>query len=204
MHMFFPAETITHQFVIPFAANEIDKVIFSYKQQDAVMFEKIITTGFVAEEDHVTSVDFQLTQGEGLLFADDTDFTVQVNVFTKAGTRHTSHELRSSTGAQYLRETIRPEQLSITTQPVNWVVGTIGETATFSVKAEGACRYTWQYRVNEGEWKACTNGSRETLEVITTEERINTHQYRCVLMDLYGTEETTNTVQFEYTDRGDE
>lgn len=202
--MFFPAETITHQFVIPFAANEIDKVIFSYKQQDAVMFEKIITTGFVAEEDHVTSVDFQLTQGEGLLFADGTDYTVQVNVFTKSGTRHTSHEMRSSTGVQYLREIVHPQQLNVITQPTNWVVNTIGETATFSVKAEGVCRYVWQYSVNDAQWKPCTNGNKDTLEVVATEERINTHKYRCVLMDLYGTEQITNVVSFEYTDRGDE
>lgn len=104
--MFFPGETITHRFVIPFAANEIDKVILSYKQNEAIIFEKTIDSGFTAEDTHITSLEFQLTQLEGLLFSDDVPFTIQANVITKAGTRHTSHEMSSSSGIQYLREVI--------------------------------------------------------------------------------------------------
>ena len=47
--MFFPGETITHSFVIPFAANEIDHVILSYKQNGAIILEKTITSGFEAD-----------------------------------------------------------------------------------------------------------------------------------------------------------
>ena len=202
--MFFPGETITHRFVIPFAANEIDKVIFSYKQKEAIMFEKTITSGFIVEEEHITSIEFQLTQGEGLLFSDDVPFTVQVNVYTKVGTRHTSHELNSSSGVQYLREVINPETLEIVSQPVDYNVETIGETGKFTVQATGAMRYQWQYSVNDGEWKNATNGTNETLEVVATLERINTHTYHCVLRDLYGNEQTTNAVKFVYTDRSDE
>lgn len=200
--MFFPGETITHRFVIPFAANEIDKVIFSYKQKEAIMYEKVVTEGFEAEEEHVTSIEFQLTQGEGLLFSDDAPFTVQVNVYTKVGTRHTSHEMSSSSGVQYLREVMAPEVLTIKVQPINFKVENIGDTATFSVKATGAMRYQWQYYVTE--WKDCSDGTKETLEVVATQERINTHKYRCVLTDVYENTATTNEVRILYTDRSDE
>ena len=202
--MFFPGETVTHRFLIPFAANEIDKVIFSYKQNGAIVYEKIVTEGFEVEEPHITSIEFQLTQGEGLLFADNAPFTIQVNVYTNAGTRHTSYELSGSSGVQYLREVIDPETLRIVIQPNNWNVSQVGETATFTVEAAGAVRYQWQYSVNSGEWKNCTNGTTKTLQVEATQERIDTHTYRCVLADIYQHEVTTNVVSFIYVDRGDE
>ena len=202
--MFFPGETITHRFVVPFAANEIDKAIFSYKQKEAIMFEKIITEGFIREEDHITSIEFQLSQGEGLLFADDAPFTVQVNIYTKVGTRHTSHEMGSSSGVQYLREVVNPETLEIKVQPVNCKVENLYDTAKFAVKASGAMRYQWQYSVNDGEWKDCTNGTNETLEVIATQERIDTHTYHCVVTDVYENSQATDVVRILYTDRSDE
>lgn len=202
--MFFPGETITHRFVVPFAANEIDKVIISYKQKEAIMFEKTLTSGFVKEADQITSVEFQLTQGEGLLFADDTPFTVQVNVYTIVGTRHTSYEMSSSSGVQYLREVISPESLHIDLQPVDYAVENIGDTATFTVRASGAVYYQWMYSVNDGEWKNCTNGTTEVLEVIATAERIQTHKYRCSIRDLKANEIYTNIVKINYTERSDE
>lgn len=102
--MFFPGETITHSFVIPFTANEIDHVILSYKQNGAIILEKTITSGFEAEEAHVTKFDYHLTQNESLLFEDNLTFTIQCNVYTVGGTRHASQEMTSSSGIQYLRE----------------------------------------------------------------------------------------------------
>lgn len=104
--MFFPGETITHRFVIPFAINEIDHVILSYKQNEAIIFEKTITSDFVEESQHITSFSFTFTQTEGLLFSDNASFTIQCNVYTKSGTRHTSYEMKSNNGVQYLREVI--------------------------------------------------------------------------------------------------
>ena len=202
--MFFPGETVTHHFVIPFAANEIDKIIFSYKQKEAIMFEKTLTNGFTSEGESITSVEFALTQGEGLLFADDAPFTIQVNVYTKQGTRHTSHELSSSSGVQYLREVMNPETLAIVTQPTNQVAQNLGDTVTFTIVANGATRYQWQYRVNSGEWKDCTNGERASLNVVATQERVDTHTYRCIITDIYAHTITSNTVRILYTDRSDE
>ncbi len=104
--MFFPGETITHKFVIPFAANEIDYVIISYKQNEEIIFEKKIASGFEQEGTNITSFSFVFTQSEGLLFDDNNSFTIQCNVYTKGGTRHTSYEMKNSSGVQYLREVL--------------------------------------------------------------------------------------------------
>lgn len=208
--MFFPGETITHRFVIPFNYNEVDKVILTYKQSGAIVFEKILTTGFEQvdpENPAACVVSFSFTQSEGLLFEDNNAFTVQVNVYTKAGTRHTSHETSSSTGVQYVREIIKGETFNIVAQPVNCEVANIGDTATFTVEATGVESYQWQYRVNSGTWKPCTNGTRKTLEVVATQERIDTHTYRCQIKYWSNdTEQTiaTNVVKITHIDRSDE
>lgn len=102
--MFFPGETITHRFVIPFAAGEIDHVVLSYKQKEAIILEKTITSGFEKETQNSCSISYEFTQLESLLFSDNVPFTIQCNVYTKANTRHTSFEMKSSNGIQYLRE----------------------------------------------------------------------------------------------------
>ena len=202
--MFFPGETVTHHFVIPFAANEIDKIVFSYKQKEAIIYEKTISSGFVEEGNKITSVEFALTQGEGLLFADDAPFTIQVNVYTKQGTRHTSYEINSSSGVQYLRDIMSPNAFQIVTQPSNQTVLNLGDTATFTIVANGAVFYQWQYNVNSGPWKDCTDGNNETLNVVSTQNRVDTHMYHCVLRDLNGNTLTSNAVRILYTDRSDE
>ena len=102
--MFFPGETITHTFYIPFAINEIDNVVVSYKQNEAIILEKKITSGFEADSTQVTKFEIVFSQTDSLLFDDNRPFTIQLNVYTTGGTRHTSHEMDSSNGVQYLRE----------------------------------------------------------------------------------------------------
>lgn len=102
--MFFPGETITHKFVVPFVADEIDHVVLSYKQKDEIVYEKTITSGFEDTEDHKCSFSFDFTQQEGLLFLDDEQILIQINVFTTSGSRYTSRLIKTSTGTQYLRE----------------------------------------------------------------------------------------------------
>jgi len=108
--VFFPGETISHSFVVPFAAAEIDYAIVSYKQNEAVIFEKRITSGFNAEDTSITQFDFTLTQEESLLFDDDKPFTIQVNIYTTGGTRHSSHEVSDSSGVQYVRNILLPNE----------------------------------------------------------------------------------------------
>ena len=102
--MFFPGETITHTFVIPFGVNEIREVVISYKQNGSIMLEKTVTSGFISDGTGVSKVELVLSQSDSLLFDDNADFTIQINVYTVGGTRHASHELKSSNGIQYLRE----------------------------------------------------------------------------------------------------
>ena len=107
--MFFPGETITHNFIIPFAKNEIAKVIITYKQNDQIILEKTVTSGFTDEPNQKTSFDYVFSQPESLVFQDNSDFTIQLNVYMISGTRHASYELRGSNGVQYLREVISNE-----------------------------------------------------------------------------------------------
>ena len=102
--MFFPGETISHTFYIPFAKDEISYVILSYKQNGAIILEPKITSGFEKDIKNYTKFTYALTQNESLLFDDNSPFTIQVNVYTLNGTRHASHELSSKSGVQYLRE----------------------------------------------------------------------------------------------------
>lgn len=104
--MFFSGETVTNSFVLPFSANEIDYVILSYKQNGSIIFEKKITSGFISEAQHITRVEFAFSQAESLLFDDNLPFTIQCNVLTKAGSRHASHEMKSTSGVQYVREVL--------------------------------------------------------------------------------------------------
>ena len=101
--MFFPGETITHKFIVPFSKSEIDHAVISYKQNGGIVFEVTITT-FEKVENSKCSVTYNFTQEDSLLFEDDMPFTIQCNIYTKQGTRHTSHEMSSSSGVQYLRE----------------------------------------------------------------------------------------------------
>lgn len=101
--MFFPGETIIHTFVIPFAETEIVKIIVSYKQNNAIILEKEITT-VTPDGPGLSKASIQFTQTESLMFQDDAVFTIQLNVIASDGTRHTSHELKSDNGVQYLRE----------------------------------------------------------------------------------------------------
>lgn len=105
-YVFFPGETISHGFVIPFLPQDIDRVIVSYKQNDDIVFEKTVTEGFEQLGSEKSYFSFAFTQTEGLCFLDDTKFTIQCNVYTKGGTRHTSRIMKGSTGKQYYREVI--------------------------------------------------------------------------------------------------
>ena len=105
--MFNPGETIIHQFIVPFVADEIDKVIVSYKQEGSIVFEKTITSGFEEADDPLKSkFSIQFTQEESLIFKEMKFYFVQLNVLTVYGTRATSKEIKGTNGAQYHKEVI--------------------------------------------------------------------------------------------------
>ena len=107
--MFNPGETVVHQFVIPFVAAEIAKVIVSYKQGDCIVFEKTITSGFEEADSRLkTKFNVTFTQNESLTFKDLYDYYIQINVLTTFGTRATSKEIKGRSGVQYHKEVITP------------------------------------------------------------------------------------------------
>lgn len=105
--MFIPGETVRHQFIIPFAYDEIDHVVISYRQKDNIILEKTITSDFDELTGDTTSIAYDLSQQESLLFTDDNSFTIQLNVYTINGSRHASREMKSSSGIQYYRNVMK-------------------------------------------------------------------------------------------------
>ena len=104
--MFHPGETVSHTFIIPFAATEVAKVIITYKQNDCIILTKTITSGISDSINSMASIDVDLTQEESLLFEEKASFTIQLNVFTNNGRRITSNEIVGENGAQHYKEVI--------------------------------------------------------------------------------------------------
>ncbi len=68
----------------------------------------------------------------------------------------------------------------ITVQPVSKKVNT-GSSATFTVTAENATTYQWQYRKDkDSEWSSYSSGSSNSLSV-TGSYANNGYQYRCII-----------------------
>ena len=89
------------------------------------------------------------------------------------------------------------KELAITKQPES-VTGKIGETATFTVEAEGeGVTYQWQY-CNSGSsaWKnsSMAGSTTNSIEVKITKGRIG-QKYRCIVKDSKGNKLTTEEAQ---------
>ena len=87
-------------------------------------------------------------------------------------------------------------QLEIVTQPIDFV-GSIGDTATFTVVARGEnLSYNWQWLNNSGEWKDQSYDTFHvpTLRVSVTATRIG-YTYRCRITDMYSNVVISNVVK---------
>ena len=105
--MFNPGETVIHRFTVPFVKEELTKVIVTYKNRDDVFFEKTITSGFQdGENEDETIFDVELSQSESLLFREYYPYKIQLNVYTRFGSRLASAEIPGKTGPQHYREVI--------------------------------------------------------------------------------------------------
>lgn len=117
--MFHPGETVVHSFIIPFVTSTISQIIVSYRQNDHIILERIITSAMLNlnlqggggalqnfEDPAMTKFKIELTQEESLLFNDNEKFYIQLNVYTEAGSRHASCEIDSTSGIQHIREVI--------------------------------------------------------------------------------------------------
>jgi hypothetical protein len=94
--------------MIPFAKDEISVAIVTYKQNNYIVLEKTVQKTEIEDLGAGASmISYGLTQLQSLCFEDDSEFTIQVNILTKSGSRHTSSELKGSNGIQYVREVIK-------------------------------------------------------------------------------------------------
>ena len=174
--MFFPGETISHKFIIPFNVNEISYAILSYKQNGAIIFEPTITSGFQEEDEGLTVFEREFTQEESILFEDDSPFTVQCNVYTVSGSRHTSFEMSSESGTQYYRELMSGVPFKILSQPVDCNVEEYGDTATFGIEVQSCIKYQWQYSPDGLRWDNAHDGQSKVFHTVATEYAVATYR----------------------------
>lgn len=113
--MFLPGETIIHEFKLPVIPKEVSKIVVTYEQNDRIVLVKTISASNVLADGKTSKVQCKLTQAESLLFEspevnrfnkNSVPFTVQVNIYTKTGTRLTSIPASGSTGIQHYREVV--------------------------------------------------------------------------------------------------
>ena len=107
--MFNPGETVTHSFIIPFTASELSannaKIYVTYKQQDDVFLERLITSGWEVDTEATSIIEVTFTQKESLLFRDYDTYNIQLNVYIN-GARMVSQLIKSTTGIQLKKEVI--------------------------------------------------------------------------------------------------
>lgn len=107
--MFIPGETIAQTFELPYAKEEIGQVIISYRQKDRIVLEKIITAqkNMKSTDNGKTIVSSYISEAESLLFEDNCEYRIQINVLFRSGTtsgRSTSLEIAGWTGYQHIRD----------------------------------------------------------------------------------------------------
>lgn len=106
--MFIPGETITHQFYIPFIAADVLKILVTYKQDDRVILTKTVYSNQIltVASGEQSTFTVTLTQQESLLFKNDSDFKIQLNVIFNSLARCASVEMDGSNGVQQYRKVV--------------------------------------------------------------------------------------------------
>ena len=101
--MFIPGETITHEFRIPFASEDIKTIYVTYRQNDQiVLVKKVFPVDIHDVSGDLNFFQVTLEQNESLLFKNNATFYVQLNVlFNDSKTRAASVELKGTTGRQH-------------------------------------------------------------------------------------------------------
>lgn len=107
--MFIPGETVGFEFFIPFACEEISEVLVTFRQNNKVILTVPITSEdkFERVSEVETRIVVTLSQKESLLFENNSEFKIQLNIFTKrGGSRAASTEMTAKTGKQHYKEVI--------------------------------------------------------------------------------------------------
>lgn len=102
MIFLYPGETDGHQFIIPFPAEEVEKVMVSYKQHCNVVLN-VETTELENTEDGESTFTIPLSQEDTLKFNGMDQLNIQLNVLLKNGDRRTSNIIELYTGDQFYR-----------------------------------------------------------------------------------------------------
>ena len=106
--MFIPGETISHRFIIPFVRSDIGRVYITYHQDDRIILKKSIPGPQVRRlsDSNESYFIITFTQKESLLFRNNNDYTVQLNVVFDSGDRCTSYEISGKNGMQHIKEVV--------------------------------------------------------------------------------------------------
>ncbi len=113
--MFYPGETVELRFLLPFSVAEVEKVLVSLGRRDEgggfdyIVLDKSADVEEVSRGESVAY--FTLTENESLMFEDDRDICIQLNIRTTNNelgvkARHTSDVMLLTSGTQYYREVV--------------------------------------------------------------------------------------------------
>ena len=102
---FHPGETVLLNFIIPFYKEDVAAVVISFRNQHHVAFEAMATSFLdVDNEPQKMRVGYTMTQAESLQFEERSYYGMQLNVYSKNGSRATSPEYRILTLSQEIPE----------------------------------------------------------------------------------------------------
>jgi len=114
--MFIPGETIVYRFNLPFPNEGISMVYVTFKQENRNILTKTVFGGEIKatpkenpEDDSVETTSYftvALSQEESLLFKNDKNFKIQLNVAFTSGTRCASIEMDGDNGVQHIRKVV--------------------------------------------------------------------------------------------------
>ena len=104
--MFIPGETISHQFFIPFVRSDVGKILVTYRQFDDVILVKTVYPGQIETLEGKSQFTVTLSQEESLLFDNEADYYIQLNVIFTSGARCASSEMRGTNGVQHVKKVV--------------------------------------------------------------------------------------------------
>ena len=104
--MFIPGETISHRFNLPFPKEGVERIVVSYKQENKTVLVKSVYSGDIFASETTSYFIVTLSQEESLLFKNNMNFTIQLNVIFSSGTRCSSVEMNGENGVQHIRKVV--------------------------------------------------------------------------------------------------
>ena len=102
-NMIYPGETKEQVFVMPYPYDAIDTAIVTYRQNNAVVFEKTADEFEVLTSDK-SRFSIALAQEDTLMLKDNIPCYMQVNVILVGDNRKVSAPFMETVGIQYHRE----------------------------------------------------------------------------------------------------